>query len=130
MSVKYHLEFLSLKEDAQVRLSLHLSKCHRWKSYVAAQFNSPICALLFQAAQMYISLFLVSGLVIASLGSPTEMGCLDLCIEAIYSCDATCTLKPNSSYVRNECLKRCGTQYLSCTRSCRLDKVAYFRRPL
>ena len=32
MSVKllteYHLEFLSLKEAAQARLSLHLSKCH------------------------------------------------------------------------------------------------------
>ena len=28
LPTKHHLEFLSLKEAAQARLSLHLSKCH------------------------------------------------------------------------------------------------------
>ena len=28
LPTEHHLEFLSLKEAAQVRLSLHLSKCH------------------------------------------------------------------------------------------------------
>ena len=38
---EHHLEFLSLKEAAQARLSLHLSKCHivgnhmSWLNYVA-----------------------------------------------------------------------------------------------
>ena len=45
MSVKLlterHLEFLSLKEAAQARLSLHLSKYHIcWKSHVATQMFS------------------------------------------------------------------------------------------
>ena len=33
---EHHLEFLSLKEAAEARPSLHLSKCQSWKSHAAA----------------------------------------------------------------------------------------------
>ena len=36
---EHHLEFLSLKEVAQARLSLHLSKCHIVGNHLAAHIG-------------------------------------------------------------------------------------------
>ena len=42
---EHHLEFLSLKEAAQARLSLHVIVPHCWKSHATAQI---MCSLVLQ----------------------------------------------------------------------------------
>ena len=63
MSVKllteHHLEFLSLKETAQARLSLHLSKCHIVGNHMS-RLNYSLSKLVFLHFSQYEQVSLIS----------------------------------------------------------------------
>ena len=58
---EHHLEFLSLKEAAQARLSLHLSKCHIVRNHV------PLPTLCVRAVITLAKLCICAGLSESSL---------------------------------------------------------------